>query len=113
MVDAHCVRDEGVSPYIVVAFHWVRVRVRLGYTKFQEYVNHMPEAFTQAFVAVIFFHRSYRGSYHGFVFESFRGRKLSIIADLIFAATKASVKASAESFRESSVEANLLPRKFP
>ena len=86
----------------------------------------MPEAFTEAFVAVIFFHRSYRGSFHGIWFlkasveekcyllflifiiyfhesfhETFRGSK--------FTSTKASVKTSVNA----SVEANLLPRKLP
>ena len=29
MVDAHCVRDEGFHRTLVVAFHWVRIRLRV------------------------------------------------------------------------------------
>ena len=67
MVDAHCVRDEGGS-----TVHWllrfIGLGLGLGYIKFKKYVNHMPEAFTEAFVAVIFFHGSYRGSFDGIRF---------------------------------------------
>ena len=84
----------------------------------------MPKAFTEAFVAVIFFHESYRGAFmgdflklpwkifflnyssfiicfHGSFRESFRGGK--------FTPTKASMRASVKA----SVEAHLLPRKLP
>ena len=30
----------------------------------------MPEVFTEAFVAVIFFHGTYRGSFHGSFFKA-------------------------------------------
>ena len=66
----------------------------------------MPEAFTEAFVAVIFFPEAIAEASMEFNFESFRGSKLLfIISNLLFTSTKASVRAS--------VEANLLPRKLP
>ena len=67
MVDAHCVRDDGG---FTVHVHWLLrfIGLGLGYIQLKEYVNHMPEAFTEAFVAVISFHGSYRGSFHGICF---------------------------------------------
>ena len=91
---------------MIVAFHWVRVRVRVGVRVFKEYANHMPEAFTEAFVAVIFFHGSYRGSFHGRFLLKLPWKKMVIYySNLLLTSTEASVKAS--------VEANLLPRKLP
>ena len=46
MVDGHCVRDEGGSPYIgwLVAFHWISVGVRVYQVhNLREYVNHFLE----------------------------------------------------------------------
>ena len=92
----------------------------------------MPEAFKEAFVAVLFFHGSVPWDLFGF--ESFRGRKLLfIISSLLLRSTEASMGFGFESFRgrqllfiisnlllssteasvKASVEENLLPRKLP
>ena len=70
----------------------------------------MPEAFIEAFVAVILLHGSYRGSFHGgLVLKASVEENYYFFSNLLFTSTKASVKASVKAF----VEANLLPRKLP
>ena len=72
----------------------------------------MPQAFTEAFVSIFYFFLAIAETSMGFCFESFRGRKLVIISNLLLSFTEASVKASVwkqiyfhgsfrESFRES------------
>ena len=66
MVDAHCVRDErGFAVHVQWLLRFIGLGLGSGYIKFEDYVRHMPEAFTETFVADIFFHGpSYRGSFH-------------------------------------------------
>ena len=74
----------------------------------------MPEAFTEAFVAVLFFHGSYRGSFHGvFVLELLQ--KKTIVYYCKFAVySHGSVREGFhESFRESFRGGKFIPRKLP
>ena len=62
-------KTNGVSPYIGFAY-FIRLglRVGFGYTQFRGYVNHMPDAFTEAFMAVVFIRGSYGGRFHEIYF---------------------------------------------
>ena len=64
----------------------------------KESVNHLPEAFTKAFVAAIFF----RGSFHGICFLKLPRKNILFILSTVLCTSV-----------EASVEANLLPRKRP